>query len=88
VRGDGTGPGRGRIVAGAVMAAAGLAFLVVGIATGDMWFFGEGDSGGAGRHRWATDPTGYLMAATMWGLFIAVGAILLAQGLRGRTRRG
>ncbi len=80
----------GRIAIGAVMALVGVFFLVAGYVGDDMWFPlrhpGATPVGTTpGLHHWETDPVGYLLAAAMWMLLVAVGAILLAQGLRSRT---
>lgn len=79
----------GRIVVGAAMVVIGLIFLVSGYLGDDMWFMvrhhGPPPPGTTpGMHHWETDPVGYLMAALMWVLIVAVGVVLLAQGLRGR----
>ena len=83
----------GRFAVGAVMTVLGLLFLVTGYLGDDMWFLvrrpGASPPGSVpGSHHWETDPVGYLMAAMMWGLIIAVGVTLLVQGGTGRRPRG
>jgi hypothetical protein len=80
----------GRIAIGVVMALIGVFFLVAGYVGDDMWFpvrhHGALPPGTTpGMHHWEADPVGYLLAAMMWVLVIAVGVILFAQGVRGRT---
>ncbi len=85
--------GRGaRIGIGAVMAVIGLFFLVTGYLGDDMWFMVRRPSAAPpgttpGMHHWETDPVGYLMAAMMWVLIVAVGVVLLFQGVSGRLPR-
>ena len=80
----------GRIAIGAVMTLIGAFFLIAGYFADDMWFpmrhHGASPPGTTpGLHHWEADPVGYLMAAMMWVLVAAVGVILFAQGVRGRT---
>lgn len=83
----------GRIAVGAVMALFGLFFLATGYVSDDMWFMvrrpGVAPPGSVpGMYHWESDPVGYLMAAMMWALFIAVGLTLLVQGATGRRPPG
>lgn len=83
----------GRIAVGAVMALVGLFFLVTGYLGDDMWFLmrrpGDVPAGTvAGVHHWESDPVGYLMAAMMWALIVAVGVTLFVQGITGRRSEG
>jgi hypothetical protein len=82
----------GKIAVGSAMAVIGIFFLVTGVLGDDMWFMvrrpGVAPPGTVpGMHHWESDPVGYLMAAMMWVLILAVGATLLVQGITGRRPR-
>ncbi len=77
----------GRIALGAAMVVIGIVRLVTGSLGDDMLFLIHRPAppgGSPNLHHWETDPVGYLMAAMIWGLVIAIGVVLIAQGLKRR----